>query len=143
MKKFVLILLAAIAMTACDFETSGNGDLDGFWQLRQLDTLSTHQTADMRQSGIYWCVQHKLLELFDVNSVRSNIFFRFEKTATQLRLYEPICDNRQISDSIITTTETLLPYGIQHLEEKLLIESFSADEMVLKNEKFRFHFRKY
>ena len=41
MKRLIFVLTICMALVACDIETSGNGDLDGFWQLRQVDTLAT------------------------------------------------------------------------------------------------------
>ena len=147
MKKIIYFLLAMVAFTSCDLETSDNGDLDGFWQLSQLDSLTVSgdvkSSIDMHQSGWYWCVQHKLLEIKDFNNTSHNVFFRFERTATSLRLYNPISDNRQISDSIVSNPETLKPLGIQSLDETLQVEKLTSENMVLNNRVLRFHFRKY
>ena len=97
----------------------------------------------MHQSGWYWCVQHKLLEIKDFKNTSHNVFFRFERTATSLRLYNPISDNRQISDSIVSNPETLKPLGIQSLDETLQVETLTSENMVLNNRVLRFHFRKY
>ena len=62
MKKLLfLVPLAAILCLSCELETSDNGDLDGFWQLKQVDTLQGG-TKDMRGSGVFWAVQTDLLE---------------------------------------------------------------------------------
>lgn len=147
MKKIIYILFAMVLMTSCDLDTSDNGDLDGFWQLAQLDSLTTSgdvkSIQDMRYSGWYWCVQHKLLEIRDCNDVSHNIFFRFEKTSNTLRLYSPISDNRAISDSIVSNPNTLKPLGIQSLDETMTIEQMTSEKMVLNNRVLRFHLRKY
>ncbi|MCK8622849.1 lipocalin-like domain-containing protein [Prevotella sp. E13-27] len=147
MKKIIYMLFAMVLMTSCDLETSDNGDLDGFWQLAQLDSLTTSgdvkSTTDMRHSGWYWCVQHKLLEIRDCNDASHNIFFRFEKTSNTLRLYSPISDNRAISDSIVSNPNTLKPLGIQSLDETMTIEQMTSEKMVLNNRVLRFHLRKY
>ncbi len=150
MRKIVYIaLLTMVAgLLACDFEVSSNGKLDGNWQLTRLDSLTAGKataktTADMRGSGIFWCVQHRLLEVMNVNDRLHRFFFRFEKTENTLRLWNPVSDDRQISDSVVTNALTLQPYGIQKLDETFLIEAFSSDEMVLRNEKLRFYFRKF
>lgn len=147
MKKIIYMLFAMVLMTSCDLETSDNGDLDGFWQLTQLDSLTTSgdvkSTQDMRYSGWYWCVQHKLLEIRDYNDASHNIFFRFEKTSNTLRLYSPISDNRAISDSIVSNPNTLKPLGIQSLDETMTIEQMTSEKMVLNNRVLRFHLRKY
>lgn len=140
---FYILCFLVVTITSCDFERSNNGKFDGNWQLTQLDTLQTSRTADMRGSGIFWCVQHHLLLVRNVYDIEHNIFFRFEKTENTLRLWNPVSDNRAVSDSVVTSSLTLQPYGIQNLDETLIIESFSADNMVLKNEKLRFYFRKF
>ena len=100
MKKLLYLFLTMIIMAACDFETSNNGKLDGNWQLAQLDTLSTGGSADMRASTFYLSVQHHLLEMKILNDHLKNVFFRFEQTETTLRLYNPVSDNKEISDSV-------------------------------------------
>lgn len=143
-KKLVYLFLSAfLVLTACDFETSDNGDLDGYWQLKQIDTLATNGTTDMRESGLFWAVQVRLLELRDIQSHNINILFRFDHTGNQLRIYDPIADNRQISDSVITDLSTLQPYGIEHADETLTIEKLNSECMILTNQSYRFHLRKY
>ncbi len=143
MKKLLFLILSALTFAACDFEPSRNGDLDGFWQLHRMDTLATGGSADMRLSGIYWAVQGHLLELTNVKGSAINVLFRFRKEPSSLTIYNPVCDNRALSDSIVTTVEPLLPYGILHLEEVFQIQSFSSEEMVLVNDLYRFSLRKY
>ena len=45
---------------ACDIHRSDNGDLDGFWQLKSVDTLSTGGTCHMRDSMRFWTFQATL-----------------------------------------------------------------------------------
>lgn len=139
--RYCLLFLFAL-LTACDFETSDNGDLDGFWQLHQLDTLATGGSTDMRNSSIYWAVQVNLLEIRRLSDYYS-VIFRFDKSGSQLHLTNPICDNRDISDSIITSAETLRPFGLLHTSETFNIETLNSDHFVITNEAYRFHLRKY
>lgn len=144
MKQHIIgLLLAIAAFSACDIEHSNNGNLDGYWQLTQLDTIATGGSADMKESAIYWAVQHNLLEIKNVNDLLRNVFFRFEQSEATLRIYNPISDNKVISDSVVTSPVTLQPFGIQHLDETLAIEQLTSSHMTLRNELFRFHFRKY
>ena len=96
MNKYLLKLLMAsllISLSACEFEMSDNGDLDGFWQLCTVDTLATGHSSDMRQIGIYWSVQMHILSI--ENKPRFIRFlFRFEQSDNQLRIYSPRLDNR-------------------------------------------------
>jgi hypothetical protein len=48
-----------------------------------------------------------------------------------------------VSDSLVNSIETLKPYGVLHLEEVFQIETFNSDDMVLVNDLYRFHLRKY
>ena len=41
MRKLLYIFIVLMMFAACDIHTSDNGDLDGYWQLRSVDTLST------------------------------------------------------------------------------------------------------
>lgn len=144
MKQHIIgLLLATIALTACDIERSNNGKLDGYWKLTQLDTLVSGSSTDMTESTIYWCVQHHLLELKNLNDIEKNVFFRFEHSDATLRIWNPISDNKAISDSVVTSSETLRPFGILHLDETLAIERLTSSRMTLRNEQFRFHFLKY
>ncbi len=145
---YIGLLSVIVSLLACDFEISSNGKLDGNWQLARLDTLapgtlSTSASVDMRGSGVFWCVQHRLIEIMNVNQRENNVFFRFEKTENTLRLWNPVSDNRTVSDSLVTSPSTLQPFGIQKLDETLLIEEFSSDAMVLRNERLRFHLLKF
>lgn len=141
---FIYSLLSVFVMlTACDFEVSNNGDLDGYWQLKQQDTLATGGSTDMRNSGYFWAVQANLLEIRDVQVHQLNILFRFEHKDNKLRLYNPIVDDRIISDSLITTPDILIPYGLQSIDETFSVEELTSDKMVLSNALYRYHFRKY
>lgn len=150
MKKLLyLALTACICFTACDFETSDNGDLDGYWQLRQVDTLNGGST-DMRNSGLFWSVQVNLLEIHDNITPTNSILFRFEKSGDILRIWNPIVNNRPISDSIVKSPNTLAYYYVESyykpdstLEAILHIQELGSERMVLQNDSYRLHFRKY
>ena len=150
-KLLILIPIIACYMAACDFEMSDNGDLDGYWQCRQIDTLATGGTTDMRPASIFLSVQAHMLEFRDNTRTDRNIIFRFEKAADILRLWNPVADNRQVSDSLIHNPQTLECYAITDvtvkadstLETQFRITDFSSDNMTLMNSKYRLHYRKY
>ena len=88
MKKTFLFLATCLAMTmaatSCgDFiETSDNGDLDGYWQLSQVDTLANGVQVDMTSSKVFWGVQGKFLTMLDTHQAPSyGYMFRFEHRA--------------------------------------------------------------
>ena len=53
MQKIIFIILSCFLLSACELEMSDNGKLDGNWQLRQTDTVSTGGICDMSRSYIY------------------------------------------------------------------------------------------
>ena len=147
-KKMMLAaaVAAAALTTGCnDFHTSGNGALDGFWQLVQADTLEKGASGDLRPSKIFWSVQADLLELQDLKGdiPSHHVFFRFELKDGSLRLWNPVYDSRVISDSIITDVNTVAFYGICGLKDTLKVLRLDDERMTLENRRLRFHFRKY
>lgn len=142
MRKLIYAALAlCLAMTGCTLETSGNDDLDGFWQLSQLDTIANGTTVDMRESGIYWAVQMNLLRTSKVDG--HAYFFRFVNTGDSLLLSEPYRDLRDSSDIKISDAALLAPYGVNSLTQGYAILSLDADKMTLQSETLRLYFRKY
>ena len=72
MRKIFYILTLGVLLVSCELETSGNEELDGYWQMNQVDTLSTGGVADTREALVYWGIQGKLLQI------------RFSETGTYL-----------------------------------------------------------
>lgn len=142
MKKLLYAAIAlCLAMTGCTLETSGNGDLDGYWQLSQLDSLRNGVTVDMRDSGIYWAVQVNLLRTSKVDG--HAYFFRFDNKGDSLLLSEPYRDLRDSSDIKVADAALLKPYGVNALSEGFAILSLDNDKMTLQSETLRLYFRKY
>ena len=140
MKKLLfLVPLAAILCLSCELETSDNGDLDGFWQLKQVDTLQGG-TKDMRGSGVFWAVQTDLLE---ARIGGTGVFFRFSNTGDSLFLSDPYVNNRDSSDIKLTDVARLHELGINELEERFRIMALDGSTMVLQSYMLRLHFRKY
>ena len=54
MRKIVYILALCTFLVSCELETSGNKELDGYWQMCQVDTLATDGVTDTREALIYW-----------------------------------------------------------------------------------------
>lgn len=141
MRKILFVLAACLSITACELEMSGNGDLDGFWQLKSVDTLATGTSADMRESGVYWAFQCDMMSVKKINQISA--FLRFNNTGDSLFLSEPYIDNRDSSDIVITDVEVLRPLGINELEEHFGISELESGTMVLKSKTLRLNFRKY
>ena len=146
MKKLLSILTLGILMVSCELETSGNKELDGYWQMDQVDTLSTGGVADTREALIYWGIQGKLLQIrFSENGkyLGEGLLFRFERAPYTLNLSSPIRHHLYDTDEPIEDVEVLKPYGIYQLEEVFSIIELNDKSMVLDNGVLRLHFRKY
>ena len=146
MRNIICLLTLCILFVSCELETSGNKQLDGYWQMSQVDTLATGGITDMRDSLIYWGIQGKLLQIrFSENGkyLGEGLLFRFERGAYTLNLSSPIRHHLYETDEPIDDVEVLKPYGIYDLEEVFSIETLNDDEMVLFNDELRLHFRRY
>ena len=143
MKKVVyipLLLLAVALMGSCTLENSDNGKLDGFWYLSYVDTLATGCQEDMRDAGITWSFQHKLLEVRTASG--GDVFFRFRQSPDSLVLSEPAKFVGQGMEEEITDISLLAPLGINQLEEHYRIVSLTSSKMALHSETLRLYFKK-
>ena len=83
----VIISGIVFGMCSCEMETSDNGDLDGFWHLESVDTLSTGGSCDLSEKRVFWGVQHKLISIthYELLGSRGD-YARFEQTGDSLIL---------------------------------------------------------
>ncbi len=146
MKKSFLLLAACLVMAvSCGdlFETSGNGDLDGYWQLSQVDTLQNGASADMTGSKVFWAVQGKFLDIIDTHRSNYGYMFRFQHTVDSLLLSDARVNQRELFDSLLTDVSPLRPLGVNDLAEHFLVEQLTGSRMVLRGKVLRLHFRKF
>ena len=146
MRKILYLLVLGLMVVSCELETSGNGDLDGYWQMSQVDTLATGGIADSHESYIFWGIQGKLLQIrYTENNVYlgEGLLFRFENKNSMLTLSSPYVHHLYETDEPIEDVEILKPFGIYRLEEKFAIEQLDDKCMVLTNDVVRLHFRRY
>lgn len=143
MKKILYIILSCIILTGCELEQASSGSLDGNWQFRQIDTLATEGITDMSASYIYWAVESNLLLVRDIDNNNLKIFFRFDYSDEQLTIKEP--SKTITKDELIPINDPsiLIPFGIQGLEDHFAVEQNSHSNLILRNEQYRLHFRKY
>lgn len=143
-KLYIYIIGVMLLMVGCDVESSDNGNLDGFWQMTsKTDKYAKCGAVDMRDSGLTWSFQGKLLELRDVNDRQKDIVLSFEHDGNTLRVYNPYIVERDSDDIKVSDPMLLLPYGIFSLDEKCNVVELKSDKMVLENERFLLKFRKY
>ena len=138
MKHLVYILPLCLILAACEFHASENGDLDGFWQMTQIDTLETGSETDVREDLLFYSFY---VHLMTAETPSYTAYFRFTKSADSLILYSPTDGGR--TDNDITDISKLQPMGINRLREGFLIEGLTSDLMILKSQELRLHFRKY
>lgn len=154
----LVLLAAAFSLGACsNFETSGNGDFDGYWQLETMDTLATGGTTDMHDSLVFWAVQHHLIELCSrqvdpqtFSNKYCSVFYHFERTADTLRFIAdslsqpkdmPVVDMRPIDP--YATLEQVKVYGFSRFDEIFQVLQLDGDNMTLRSQLYLMHFRKY
>lgn len=143
MKKIIIALTALLMLVACDIETSDNGNLDGFWQLKTVENIDTHEKTDRRADCCMWSVQGKMIQLSRTQGMGADYMFSFEHQYGTLRLYDARYLNRWESDPLLEELDGLPLYGITALEETFEVEQLTGSTMVLKSGSQRLYFRKY
>lgn len=151
MKKttFITLATAALINTACELETSGNGDFDGFWHLERVDTINGG-SADFSSKRVFWGVQAKLISVRDIDiDVNHGYYLRFRQTSDSIITHTPYKDNwhqdkgENGGDIPIDDPTLLAPYGINNLEEHFHKDRMNGGKMVLSSKKLRLHFTKF
>ena len=132
------------SFTSCELETSGNGDLDGFWHLVQVDTLQTGGVKDTSKDLFFWSFQVNLLELSDRSYHIPIYMARFNHDNGQLKVTQPCLYNRDEGNEMVTeeNVKDISPYGLNALEETFRVEELSGSRMTLSNGTLRLYFKK-
>lgn len=146
MRRGVIYIIIGIGLmlAACDIETSDNGDLDGYWHLVRVDTLSTGGSCDMSEELVFWALQMRLLNVVDHlhDPDHFGYFLRFEHKDNTLRVYNPYVNSRKDGDIKVEDAAVLAPFGINKLEEIYQVEQLDGDDMRLANDWLRLSFEK-
>lgn len=138
----LFIFAVVVLLSSCEIETSSNGDFDGMWHLRRIDTLATNTACDMSNESIYWLVEADLIVLDDKSGNNEDIIMLFELTGDSLHLYSPYIYDRESGDREIEGIEQLQPYGVNAIDETFGISSLSSGKMVLESTELRLTFKK-
>lgn len=133
---FISVLLAG-----CDVESSDNGDLDGFWILERVDSLSNNAVCDYSDHRAFWSFQYKLLQLS--NGYDKTIICQFERDNDRMLLKDPCIFDRTWGDTPVTDVEILKPYGINSINENFKVMSLNSGAMVLESSVLRLYFKKH
>ena len=134
----VPLLVVSLAITSCEIESAGTGGLYANWQLRQIDTLSTGNTADMTESTIYWAFQSDVLQLRHISNGNQTLYLRFDHKRDSLIVSNPILGMKEV-----TSEALLLPFGITNLTDTFSIEQLNGSTLCISNRLYRLRFRKY
>ena len=146
------ILPLALAMTtACTFDSSDNGDFDGYWHLERVDTLATQGMLDLSQKRIFWGVQYHLMQCKDVDKeANDGFYFRFTQTADSIIVHNPYKNNwhQDYGDDggdlpVTQLNDTIRSYGINNLQEPFFKEKLKGDKMILRSKMLRLYFTKF
>ncbi len=132
----IMVLSVAMLLSSCDFETSGNGNFDGYWKMTTVDTLATGGTLDLTNQSRFWSVEHKILMI-------NNYMFRFKRADGILTISEGHKDNLSNTKPGIDDFTPLHPYGIHSQPEVFNIDHLSKKRMVLSNDTYRLSFKKF
>ena len=147
MKRFYIYIIIGIGLlfAGCDKDNQDNGNLEGFWQITQMYAVysSSLPGTDMRQSGLTWSFQGKLLELRDVTDHQKDIVMSFEHKGGKLRVYNPYFVERDSDDIQITDATPLKSYGISQTDDTFEVVELSGEKMILSDQIFTITFRKY
>ena len=136
-------LMVLVMLGSCELERSRNKKLDGYWRLQQIDTIGTGGVNTMQGKRMFWAIQHKLLELRDIDGNVAKCLLRFEKQGDSLMLSQPYLYDRENGDKPLTNTEILQHYGVTRLNEHFRIDNLTSSRMVLSSRKCRLHFVKF
>ncbi len=138
---YIFIFIAGLLMLqSCELETSNNGNLDGNWQLMEIDTLATGGIANVKDYQMFYSVQMRLLNLRTYNntSISSDLYFHFENTGDSLKLI-----TASSKGEIMYKVSTIQPYGLNKEEESFKIISLDANYMQLRSDCLLLKFRKF
>ncbi|MGI6222732.1 MAG: lipocalin-like domain-containing protein [Prevotella sp.] len=135
MKRLIPILLCIIMLSACETHTDSNGDLDGYWLLKEVDTLSTGTKVNIAQEKRFWRIQGKLFQA-------GNVFCLHERQGDTLRLYRPYLHDWH-EDSLLNSPDLLRPYGINHIDQRFKIVHLSSSHLIVEDSLLRLGLEKY
>lgn len=145
MRHFLYSVGLVLLLAGCDLETSDNGDLDGYWHLTRVDTLTTGGTLDTSEQLLFWAVQVRLLNVVDQSDDADHMGYllRFEHKEGTLRVYEPYKNSRKDGDIKVDDASVLSPFGINRLDEMFRVEQLDGDGMQLTGDALRLTFVRF
>lgn len=146
MRRFLYLMgcVCLLAVSSCELYTSHNGDLDGYWHLIGVDTLSTGGYLDMTERLVFWGIQTNLVEAVDHDNdpTHYGYIFYFEKNDHSLRIFNAHKHDRPNGDIKLQDAAEIAPLGINSIDHVFEITYLNSDKMILVDEKLQLTFRK-
>lgn len=145
MKQILYILIGAAMLLACD-KLPANGDLDGMWQIIEIQRGDS--IADMRQHQVYMSIQLRLFQMDDVKVglryvgyfERKGNTMHFWKTSYPSAYENDKDDNREVAPE---DYHYLHSFGFDSSEAFFNISHLTKDVLVLYNDSTKITYRKF
>ena len=139
-------LLTAMSLHSCglvDFDHSKNGQLDGYWHLVSVDSLSNGTTTDLSQQRYYWAVQGTLLQLYSPDWQGGQHFVsQFTHQNSTFTVLEIRVDSRYEGDPVVEDIDRVRPFGINNVTETFQVDDLSGRSLTLSTSALRLRFKK-
>jgi hypothetical protein len=150
-RPFISLLIPLAFLASCEFEQASHGSLYGYWHLIAVDTIaldtatqsaSTISSTDLREQRLFWAMEGHLVEMNDRDQQHSTLVGRFVREGDSLFVEQPYFSNRYSGDPEVTELPDLLPFGIDTVKPRLLIERLSSGDLALRSKNRRLKFKK-
>ena len=145
---YIYIIGICLLLASCDIVTSDNGDLDGLWQLREVENLQTGEVRDGRFDNAQWAFQGSLLVMkASTHTLFTGVVCSFRHEGNTLVVSDPHFFGRFVEgvndDVKVADASSLHIYGLYQLEEHFQILQLDGDVMRLQSDSVCLNFCKY
>ena len=150
-RAFITSLFTLTLLASCEFEQASHGNLYGFWHLVAVDTIvidpatqaaATISTTDLGGQRLFWAMEGHIVEMNDHDKQHAPLVGRFSKEGDSLFVEQLYFSDRYSGDPEVTELSDLLPYGIDTVKPRLLIEQLSSGKLTLRSKNRRLKFKK-
>jgi hypothetical protein len=133
-----------LTLAACDWESSDNGNLDGFWQMTDVDTLATGGHEIVKEQALTWSFQGRILEVRQATHKGTPIYiFKFSHEGDVLKTFNPYLNNRDMEDPLVEDVKDIEPFGFSALSQQFQVLKLTGSRLILQSPSLRLTFRKY
>ncbi|MBR1469532.1 MAG: lipocalin-like domain-containing protein [Prevotella sp.] len=144
----ILPVFATFLTTSCglvELEGSKNGNLDGYWHMETVDTLSNGGSLDLRKERRFWMVQGTIFQLYSPDILDGQRYVsHFQHEGGQLTINKIYFDKRESGDPAVEDVENLRPFGINNIDgETFQVDELTGSRMTLRSETLRLTFKKH